>query len=112
MTGKHIDPHVHCRDWDQTYKATIKSTMQLAKSQGVVAIIDMPNTSPAITTEELVNKRIETAELEGCLDGYYLNISLTKNPNQIRNAVRVVDRNPKVAGMKLFACKSVGGHRS
>jgi len=104
----HIDPHVHCRDWDLAYKATIKSVMDIAKSQGVVAIGDMPNTSPAITTEELVNKRLQTAMDEGCIDGYYLYIGVTSNPAQIREAVDVIDRNPKVLGMKFQTGRSVG----
>ena len=106
--SRHIDPHVHCRDWGQSYKATIRSVTQLARSQGVVAFIDMPNTTPAITTAELVDKRLGTAESEGCSEGYYLNIGLTRDPAQIRGAVEIADANPKVAGMKLFAGKSVG----
>lgn len=104
----HIDPHVHCRDWDQSYKATIKSVTQLARSQGVVALADMPNTMPAIISRELVEKRIETAKKEGCLDGYYLYIGVTSDPDQIREAVDVVNTNPKVVGMKLYAGRSVG----
>ncbi len=108
MSEKHIDPHVHCRDWEQSYKATIRSVTDIARSQGVVAFIDMPNTSPAITTAELVDRRLETAKREGCLEGYYLNIGATRNPDQIREAVKIIDENPKVAGMKLYAGKSVG----
>ncbi len=108
MILMHIDPHVHCRDWNQSYKATIKSVTELARSQGVVAFIDMPNTDPPITTEELVNRRLETARSEGCLDGYYLYIGATTDPDQIREAVRIFDSNLKVAGIKMYAGKSVG----
>jgi dihydroorotase-like cyclic amidohydrolase len=47
-----IDPHVHCRDGKQAYKATIKGVMELAKKQGVDIIFDMPNTDPPITRKE------------------------------------------------------------
>lgn len=104
----HIDPHVHCRDWEQSYKATIKSVTEIARSQGVTAIVDMPNTQPQITSRRLVERRLETAKKEGCLDGYYLYIGATGDPEQIRDAVTVVDSNPKVLGMKLYAGKSVG----
>ncbi len=104
----HIDPHVHCRDWDQSYKATIKSVTQTARSQGVVAIVDMPNTQPPITTRALVERRLETARSEGCIDGYYLYIGATADANQIKEAVDVINNNPKVLGMKLYAGKSVG----
>ncbi|MGD0729281.1 MAG: hypothetical protein ABR981_04355 [Candidatus Micrarchaeaceae archaeon] len=49
---KHIDVHVHCRDWGETHKATIREVMQLARSQGIVAIGDMPNTK--MTVEQLL----------------------------------------------------------
>jgi dihydroorotase len=49
---KHIDVHVHCRDWGERYKATIREVTQLARSQRVVAIGDMPNTK--LTEEELL----------------------------------------------------------
>ena len=46
--------------------------MALAVRQGVVAVCDMPNTKPAMTTEELVNRRFRTAEEEGTESGYYV----------------------------------------
>ncbi len=104
----HIDPHVHCRDWNQSYKATIKSVTTLARSQGVKAIFDMPNTDPQITTRELVERRIKTAQEEGCLEGYYLYIGMTAEPNQIKEAVETVKTNPRVVGIKMYAGKSVG----
>ncbi|MDE1860132.1 MAG: dihydroorotase [Candidatus Micrarchaeota archaeon] len=106
--GKRIDPHVHCRDWGQSYKATIKSVTEIARRQGVVAIIDMPNTQPAITSEELVMRRLSTAESEGCLDGYYLYVGATRSPEQLKEAVRLVRDNPKVLGIKMYAGRSVG----
>ena len=104
----YIDPHIHCRDWEQSYKATIKSVTQTARSQGVVAMVDMPNTQPTITTRALVERRLDTAIKEGCIEGYYLYIGATSDPNQIREAVDVINSNPKVLGMKLYAGKSVG----
>ena len=104
----HIDPHVHCRDWNEAYKATLRSVTDLAKGQGVCAIFDMPNTDPPITSRELVEKRIETARQEGCLKGYYLYIGVTADPDQVREAVEVAEGNSRVVGLKMFACRSVG----
>ncbi len=106
--GKHIDPHVHCRDWKWSYKATIKSVMDAALSQGVDAVVDMPNTDPPITSRELAEKRLETARAEGVHDGYYIYMGVTKDQEQLRKAVDVVDSNPKVVGLKMFAGRSVG----
>lgn len=105
---KHIDPHVHCRDWAESRKSTIKETMELARSQGIVAIIDMPNTNPPITTRELVESRIRTAEIEGCLDGYYLFIGATANPKQLKEAFSLAELHPNVAGVKLYAGVTTG----
>jgi dihydroorotase len=106
--GKRIDPHVHCRDWAESRKATIRETMELARSQGIVAIIDMPNTCPPIITKELVKSRIITAETEGCGDGYYLYIGATANAAQLRGAFDLAKYHPRVAGMKLVAGKTTG----
>jgi dihydroorotase len=108
LTPKHIDPHVHCRDWEESHKATIKSVMEIAKSQNVCAIFDMPNTKPPIVSKELVKKRIDRAREQGCLDGYYLYIGITNNPEQIKEAVEAVETVPRVIGIKMFAARSVG----
>jgi dihydroorotase len=98
-----IDPHVHCRDWNQSYKATISQVFGLAKDRGIGVIIDMPNTVPPIISSKEVDMRIDTAYSQGCLDGYYFNVGLTKNVDQIIEAVEAA-MNPKVAGLKLFTC--------
>lgn len=105
---RHIDMHTHCRDWDESAKSTIREVLQLARSQGIVAICDMPNTKPPITTAALVERRLRTAYEEGCLDGYYVYIGATGSPEQLKEAVGVVKNNLKVPGIKLYAGKSVG----
>jgi dihydroorotase len=108
MKRKFIDPHVHCRDWGQSYKSTIAEVMKLAKSQGVVAICDMPNTDPPITTAELIGKRFQTAKDEGVDEGYYLFIGATTDPTQLKEAFYTAAAHPKVVGVKLYAGVSVG----
>ena len=102
---KHIDPHVHCRDWSQSYKATIKSVTELARSQGIVAIFDMPNTEPPILTKALVEKRLQTAIDENCIDGYYLYMGITSKPEQIREAVETFNSN-KNCSLLWTSCSS------
>ena len=108
LNDRRIDVHVHSRDLTESAKSTILQSMQLARSQGIVAICAMPNTKPAITTAALVDMYLRTAHDEGCLDGFYLYIGATSNPAQLREAVEVVRSNPKVVGIKLYAGKSVG----
>jgi dihydroorotase len=108
LSAPHIDPHVHCRDYNQAYKATIKSTMALARSQGVVAVCDMPNTDPPIISREEAERRIWLAREEGVEEGYYIYMGLTSDPRQIAEAVDVSNSNPRVVGMKLYAGTSTG----
>ncbi len=103
-----IDPHVHCRDWSQAYKSTIGGVVALAKSQGVGIIFDMPNTDPPIISADDVYRRLRTAEEQGVPKGYYLYIGATKDRAQIREAVAVAEKNPKVVGLKMYAGRSVG----
>jgi dihydroorotase len=98
-----IDPHVHCRDWGQINKSTIKKTTELARNNRIYAIIDMPNTAPPIISMKEVDMRIDTAHSQGCLNGYYLNVGLTKDVRQVAEAVKTT-MNPRVAGLKFFTC--------
>lgn len=97
-----IDPHVHCRDWGERYKSTIREVMELAVSQGVVAIIDMPNTEPPVTDAELAERRVETARSEGVERGYYLYVAATPREEQLERAVEAVKRVRRVAGLKMY----------
>lgn len=108
VARKHIDVHVHCRDWGESAKATISSVKRLSERQGIVAICDMPNTDPVITTAERVERRLRTAEEQGSLQGYYLYIGATPDQNQVREAAAVASSNPKVVGIKMYAGRSVG----
>jgi dihydroorotase len=103
MKTFYIDPHVHCRDWDQSYKATIKSVTELARSQGISTIFDMPNTKPPILTKVDVEKRLSTAKKEDCLDGYFTYIGITTDIHQIREAIEVATSHPRVVGIKMYA---------
>ena len=53
-----IDPHVHLRDWNESYKETILHGLETAWECGIDVLFDMPNTSPALTGRESVLRRI------------------------------------------------------
>ena len=107
QTRKYIDPHVHCRDWNEKEKSTIMEVMALARSQGIVAIFDMPNTKPPILTKADVELRLWTAECEKSQDGYYVYIGATADAG-VMEGWGVCSKNPKVVGIKMFAGKSTG----
>jgi dihydroorotase len=104
-----IDPHVHCRDWNQKHKETIEHALYVAEKAGLSRISDMPNPDPAITSEETVEKRLADAEKIKSKVDYSLYIGLTSVENQIIGAVNCWKKYfPKVVGLKMYAGKSVG----
>jgi dihydroorotase len=102
-----IDPHVHFRDEEQSYKETIAHGLKIAKEQGVQIVFDMPNTLKPVISEEDVKRRLSLVPKE-FEDNYYTYVGVTKNPVQIEKAVKIVNENERVCGLKLFAGKSVG----
>lgn len=104
-----IDPHVHCRDGNQSYKETVEHALDVAEKAGLTAIFDMPNTDPPITTRELVRKRLSLADKVDSYVSYGLYMGLTSNKEQIKEAVEThKEFFPRVVGFKLFAGHSVG----
>jgi len=111
----YIDPHVHCRDEEQSDKETIQHALSVAEKAGVDAIFDMPNTTRPIISRQRVVKRFELAKAANSPVFYGVYVGLTSDPNQIREAVRTSREffpRPEdsfgVIGLKLFAGKSVG----
>ena len=104
----YIDTHVHLRDFNQTYKETIKHGLEVAYDSGVDAVFDMPNTDPPIMTRELVEARIKLAKDADVPVFYGIHMGLTAKPEQIRRAADVYRAFPQVIGMKLYAGHSTG----
>jgi dihydroorotase len=83
-----IDPHVHCRDGNQSYKETIAHALSVAYRAGVSAIFDMPNTDPPITTYERVIERLDIATMACSPVFYGLYVGVTADPYQIKDVVQ------------------------
>jgi len=104
-----IDPHVHCRGWNESHKETVAHALFVAGQAGVSAIFDMPNTSPPLISGELVKKRIEEAKRQNRKVFYGCYMGLTADPGQIKEAVRIhKEYFPSVVGFKMYAGHSVG----
>ena len=103
----YIDPHVHCRDGKQSYKETIKHALEVASTQGVTKIFDMPNINPPITTEKDIIKRLKLVPKKRIND-YYIWIGVTASEEQLKEAVKCYENYKNVIGLKMFAGKSVG----
>ena len=102
-----IDPHVHFRDQEQSYKETIKHGLELAKQQGVDIVFDMPNTARLILTEKDVKERLKFVPKKE-RERYFLYIGATSNANQLKKAVKLVNSITQVIGIKMYAGKSTG----
>ncbi len=102
-----IDPHVHCRDGKQAYKATIENVFRVADTQGIGKIFDMPNTDPPILTPYDVEARLRLVP-PSRRDDYFLWVGATADPDQLRRAVFSYDNYSEVIGLKLFTGKFVG----
>ena len=65
-TGKYlipgiIDEHVHFREPGLTHKADIYTESRAAVAGGVTSFMDMPNTMPQTTTQELLQQKFDQA---------------------------------------------------
>jgi dihydroorotase len=102
-----IDTHVHFRDEEQNYKETIIHGLALAKEQGVDYVFDMPNTVKPVLRKEDVERRLALVpEQEN--GRYFLYVGATTNPEQLKEAIALVNEKKEVIGIKMFAGKSTG----
>ena len=103
-----IDPHVHCRDGNESYKETIAHALSVAERAGFTAIFDMPNTDPPIISRQQAAERIKLSKKANSPVLYGLHMALTADADQVRQAVDAYDEFPEVVGFKLYAGHSVG----
>ena len=107
-TGKYlipgiIDEHVHFREPGLTHKADIYTESRAAVAGGVTSFMDMPNTNPQTTTQELLQQKFDLAA-EKSLANFSFYLGATND-----NLAEVVKTDPKrVCGIKLFMGSSTG----
>ena len=98
-----IDEHVHFRDPGFTYKADMESESRAAVAGGVTSFMDMPNTNPQTTTNQLVEEKYRYAEGR-CYANYGFYLGATND-----NIVEIKSVNPhSVPGIKVFVGSSTG----
>lgn len=103
-----IDPHVHFRDEEQSYKETIAHGLSVARDQGVDCVFDMPNTFRPVFREEDVKRRLSLVP-PGDAGRYFLYVGATRDVEQVAEAVELVKNTREVVGLKCFAGESTGG---
>jgi dihydroorotase len=98
-----IDDQVHFREPGITYKADIHSESRAAVSGGVTSYMDMPNTKPAMLTQELLETKYQTASQKSLANySFYMGVSND-------NLEEVLKTDPKtICGIKIFMGSSTG----
>ena len=98
-----IDDQVHFREPGLTHKATIATESKAAVAGGITSFIEMPNTVPQATTQELLEEKFNLASKTS-----YANYSFMFGGTN-DNLEELLKTNPKnVAGIKLFLGSSTG----
>ena len=98
-----IDDQVHFREPGLTHKANIATESKAAVAGGITSFIEMPNTNPQATTQDLLEDKFKIAAKDS-----YANYSFMFGGTN-NNLEELLKTNPKnVAGIKLFLGSSTG----
>lgn len=98
-----IDDQVHFREPGLTNKGEIYTEAKAAVAGGVTSFMEMPNTVPQSTTQELLEEKYKIAA-ERSLANYSFYIGATND-----NLEELLKTNPKnVCGIKIFMGSSTG----
>ena len=98
-----IDEHVHFREPGLTQKADIYTESRAAVAGGVTSFMDMPNTVPQTTTQDLLQQKFDLAA-EKSLANFSFYLGATND-----NLSEIIKTDPKrVCGIKLFMGSSTG----
>lgn len=92
-----VDPHVHVRDLEQSYKEDWESFTKAAVRGGYVAVFDMPNTIPPTDTIENLELKRKAAE-KSILNKYFNFATNGKNFDELEKIAEL----DYVPAIKLF----------
>jgi dihydroorotase len=99
-----IDSHVHLREPGDAKVETIATGTKAAVLGGLVAVFDMPNTNPSITTREQLDwKRGYVTGHAWCDMGLYVGAARSNIPD-----LAELELEPNVCAVKVFAGSSTG----
>ncbi len=98
-----IDDHVHFREPGLTHKAEIYTESKAAVAGGITSFMEMPNTIPQATTQELLEEKYKIADSKS-LANYSFYIGAT---NDNIEEIKKIDPE-KICGVKVFIGSSTG----
>lgn len=98
-----IDAHTHMRDPGLDYKEDFETGSMACAKGGVTTFIDMPNTVPNTTTEEILTAKERNSKNRSYVDyGFHFGGSRLDNSEEIKKVKR------RVASTKIFLNMSTG----
>ena len=96
-----VDDHVHFRDPGLTHKEDLHTGSLACAAGGVTTFLEMPNTIPPATTQEILNAKLDIAASKSIVNyGFYIAAS-TENLDELKKATRT-------PGIKIFIGSSTG----
>jgi dihydroorotase len=99
-----IDPHVHLRDPGDASVESIPTGTRAALLGGITTVFDMPNTSPAVTDDEVLAWKQGYVEAQSYCDfGIYIGATRQNTPR-----LAALERGRGVCAIKVFAGSSTG----
>lgn len=98
-----IDDQVHFREPGLTHKGNIRTESRAAVAGGITSFMEMPNTKPNATTQELLEDKYQIATKDSIANFSFFMGATNDNLNE------VLKTNPnKVCGVKVFMGSSTG----
>jgi len=106
-----IDPHVHLRGEEYNGQDFIMKGFQDAKILSIQAMLEMPNPDPQLTAYETCENRIREADIYRGEVYHGINIGLTNDIDQVRNALEYLMNHPdfEPSGPNRFVKKDPRG---
>ena len=100
-----IDDQVHFREPGLTHKASIYTESKAAVAGGVTSFMEMPNTSPPVFTQDLLEDKYSIAAQTSLANySFYMG---TSNDN-LEEVLRTNEKKDRVCGVKIFMGSSTG----
>ena len=98
-----IDDQVHFREPGLTHKGNIRTESRAAVAGGITSFMEMPNTKPNATTQELLEDKYQIAKKDSIANYSFFMGATNDNLNE------VLKTNPNnVCGVKVFMGSSTG----
>ena len=98
-----IDDQVHFRDPGFTHKGDLYTEPKAAVAGGITSFMEMPNTDPQTTTNELLDKKLKAASKTSLANFTFYLGATNDNLAELQN----IDRE-KACGIKVFMGASTG----